>query len=293
MPQPIVIGAHPKRDDRAPLELGVMLARLTGAPLHVVSTYWFDSTPRRTAVDEYADGLRRKLGHVIEDAVGEAALDAPVEVHVSCGAPAHALHEKAAELDAALIVVGSTHRGTLGRIAAGTTAGHVLSGAPCPVMMAPRGHRATRTLIGKVGVAFVDTPGGWSALAAGAAIARRTEAALVAYTVTESDTDTGDRRRAEAAVEQAVAGSARDIECEARLLGNGVDGLIQETRGLDFLIRGCASEGRFRRPLAREVPNKLAGGAACPIVIVQPGREERLVELFDGQDSRHEAALLT
>src|SRR3712207_4241384 len=110
---PIVIGAHPKRDDRAPLELGLMLSRLTGAPAHVVGTYWFDATPHRTADDDYAEALRLEIGRVVEDALAGSDPEAPVEVHVSCGSPAHALHETAAKLDAGLIVVGSTQRGRL------------------------------------------------------------------------------------------------------------------------------------------------------------------------------------
>jgi nucleotide-binding universal stress UspA family protein len=290
---PIVTGAHPKRDDSAPLELGVMLSRLTGAPLHVVGTFWFDSTPQRTAAADHADSLKRGIRQVVERAIGDAPLDVPAEVHVSPGSPAHALREAAEELSAGTIVVGSTHRGKLGRIATGTTAGRVLDGAPCPVIIAPRAFSCGRTSTEKVGVAFVDTPGGRSALSAGAAIARRSGSRLIAYTVTDADTHADDRRRAEAAVERALAEAADGVDCEARVLRGGVEALIFETRELDFLLRGCRSEGRLLRPLAREVPNQLASDAACPVVVVPPGREHRFLSLFGAGDSAgREAALL-
>jgi len=294
MVPPIVIGAHPKRDDSAPLELGVMLSRLTGAPLHVVGTFWFDSTPHRTAPDDYEQALRLKVSRAVDHVLGDAGIDTPVDVRVTCGSPAHALHETASEVGAGMIVVGSTHRGTLGRIATGTTADRVLDGAPCPVAVAPSGFRQAQGPDGSVGVAFVDTPGGRSALAAGAAIARRTGASLIAYTVTDASTHQEDRTRAEAAVERAIAECADDLDCEARVLTGGAAALIEESRRLDFLVRGCRGPGHMLRPLAREVPSRLASGIECPLVIVGPGREQPLVSLFGAEavDGR-EAALRT
>ena len=50
------------------------------------------------------------------------------------------LQELAEREDAAAIVIGSSHRGDLGRVFAGTTAERLLHGAPCPVLVAPRGY---------------------------------------------------------------------------------------------------------------------------------------------------------
>ena len=289
---PIVIGAQPKRDDLAPLELGVMLSRLTGAPIHVIGTYWFDSTPRRTANEEYAEALRQDVGRAVEQVLGGEELEAPVEVHVKPGSPAHALQETAAQLEASLIVLGSTRRGRLGRTATGTTADRVLDGAPCPVVIAPSGFRRVWGPAPTVGVAFVDTQGGRSALAAGAAMARGTGAKLIAFTVTEADTDAGDRARAEAAVDRALAEYADDLECEARVLTGGAAALAAESRNLDFLVRGCRGGGRLRAPLAREVPSRLANAVECPFVVVAPGREQPLVSLFAGDGAGRETQLL-
>jgi nucleotide-binding universal stress UspA family protein len=38
------------------------------------------------------------------------------------------------------VTVGPSHRGPVGRVLAGTTADRLLSGAPCPVALAPRGY---------------------------------------------------------------------------------------------------------------------------------------------------------
>ena len=291
MVPPIVIGAHPKRDDSSPLELGVNLSRLTGAPLHVVGSFWFDSTPGRTAEADFGRALEDKVRRAMDRTLGGGELDAPVDVRVTCGSPAHALQKTAADVDAGMIVVGSTHRGAVGRIATGTTAGHVLDGASCPVVVAPRGLGDTWGEAGQVGVAFVDTPGGWSALRAGAAIARRMGSQLVAYTVTDAHTDDSDRRRAQGTVERAIAELAGDLDGEARMLQGGAPALIEASRGLDFLIRGCRTSGGLRRPLARELPGRLASNVACPLLVVKPGSEQPLVSLFAAEAGDERRAL--
>lgn len=279
---PIVIGAHPRRNEPEPIELGVMLSRLTDAPLEVVGTFWFDATPQRTASGDYCENLRNEVRQTLEHAIGDPDR-ASGDVHIDAvsGSAAHALHEAATRVGAGVIVVGSTHRGALGRITLGSTTDRVLDGAPCPVAVAPRGFRDEGLAPERVGVAFVDTAGGWAAMRAGAAIARRTGAALIAYTVLEPHTQDADRERADVAVERALAEHAHDIRSEARLLtDDGVDALVAESRGLDFLVRGSRGRGPVRPPLALGLPSKLARQVACPFVVVPPELDEPLVALF-------------
>jgi nucleotide-binding universal stress UspA family protein len=288
---PIVIGAHPKRHDREPIELGLRISRLTRAPIDVVGTFSFDTTPQRTATDEYGRILREKVQH----AVGET--DRPsgeIRVHVMLGSPAHALHEKASEVGAGLVIVGSSHRGAAGRITLSTTADRVLQGAPCPVAVAPRGLGDEDAPRRGVAVAFVDTPGGWSALRAGAAIARCAGPSLTAYTVIEQHTPDPDRDRAEAAVERAIVDIARDLDAETRILARGgVEALVAESRRHSFLVRGCRSRRPARPPLAFGLPSKLARHAACPLIIVPPGREEPLEALFGAHATAEHAESLS
>jgi nucleotide-binding universal stress UspA family protein len=286
----IVVGAHPKRHDREPIELGLALGRLTRAPIDVVGTFLFDTTPQRRPTEEYG----RLLEEEVQQAIGDTERPpGDVRVHVMTGSPAHALHAKASELGAALIVVGSTHRGAIGRITLSTTADRVLQQAPCPVVVAPRGSRDEDATRQSVAVAFVDTPGGRSALRAGAAIARGTGTSLTVYTVIEQHTDQADRERAEEAVERATAEFASGLEAETRILARGgVEQLVAESRRHSFLVRGCRSRGPVRPPLAFGLPSKLAHQAACPLVIVPPGREEPLEALFGAHAAaRHGDAL--
>ncbi len=283
MAPPIVIGAPPKRHEPGPIELGLMLSRLTEAPIDVVGTFWFDSTPNHTASEEHRRTLNDEVQRALEHSLGEAGrASGEVRIDVICGSPAYGLLDVASRVGAGLIVVGSTHRGTLGRIALGSTTNRVLKAAPCPVAVAPRGFRGDGAAPERIGVAFVDTPGGWAALRAGAAMARRTGAILIAYTVVEPHTHTEDRHRAEGTVERAIAECGHDVRAEARVLtDDGVDALVDESHELDFLLRGSRTLGPLRPPLAFGFVSKLARQVACPFVVVPPGLEDRLVALFD------------
>lgn len=202
-------------------------------------------------------------------------------MHVESGAAPHALREVASEFGAGLIIVGSTHRGAFGRIALGSTADRVLEDAPCPVMVAPRGFRDEGGGLERIGVAFVDTPGGRSALRVGGAIAKRTGAHLSAYTVIEPHAHETDRERAEQAIAEAIDAYAGNVRAEARVLTTGgVEALVAQSRELDLLVRGCASPGPVRPPLALGLPSRLARQAACPFLIVAAGRERAMLPLF-------------
>jgi nucleotide-binding universal stress UspA family protein len=270
MVPPIVIAVHPKRPEPEPIDLGVMLAHLTHAPIDVVSTFWFDPTPHRTAADDYGQTLRDTVQQAL-DAVGDPRrTSGELRVHVISGSAPDAVHERATRIGAGVIVIGSTHRGAIGRIALGNITDRVLDQARCPVAIAPRGFRGKVVARERVGVAFVDTPGGHAALRAGAAIARHTDASLIAYSVIESHAHATARARAELAVERAIGEHAHDLRSEARVLvDSGLATLVDESQGLDFLVAfGLASK------LARQV--------ACPFIVVPPGRDQPLVALFGG-----------
>jgi nucleotide-binding universal stress UspA family protein len=282
MVPPIVIGAHPKRHEPEPIELGLMLSRLTHAPIDVVGTFWFDATPQGTASVDYSQSLRDEVHQALDQANGDPdPACGEVRVHVGFGPAKYALHETASRVGAGLMVVGTPHRGALARIALGSTTDRVLSGAPCPVAVAPRGFRDQVGTPERIGVAFVDTPGGWAALRAGAAIARHTGAGLIVYTVTKRDIREASRDRAKVAVERAIAAHARDIHSEARVLtSGGTDALVSESHNLDFLVRGFRGHGPMRTPTAFGPPSTLARQVACPFVVVPAAVDQPLMALF-------------
>src|SRR3954447_18691204 len=103
--------------------------------------------------------------HVFVVQAGDDSSDGPGERDVSAGWPAHvsvsvraaagsspaeALGSMAAELGADLVVLGSTHRGFVGRILLGTTADHIAADSDLTFVVAPEGFQGTA--IRKIGI---------------------------------------------------------------------------------------------------------------------------------------------
>jgi nucleotide-binding universal stress UspA family protein len=160
MSSPIVVGVALRNDDSAPLALAQVLAHLMGAPLALVTSYSYGAPPpflareRLAAMRERAElALRRPLA---------GPPDGPkVLTYVRGGAsPAHALLDVGVELDAAAIVVGSSHRGRVLSVLAGSVTTGLMNGARCPVAVAPRGYIEGPGGLQRIGVGFVDTPKG-------------------------------------------------------------------------------------------------------------------------------------
>ena len=104
MVAPILIGAHPSRHESEPMELGVMLSRLTGAPLELLGTFWFDRTPGRTAAHDHQENLTREVREALDRMVAHSGAPiGDVTVHAACGSAATLLHETAARIGAGLV----------------------------------------------------------------------------------------------------------------------------------------------------------------------------------------------
>src|SRR5256885_5574285 len=61
-------------------------------------------------------------------------------VHVEKGSPADTLGALAETGEADLIVLGSTHHGAIGSVSPGSVAEHLLQGARCRLIIAPKGY---------------------------------------------------------------------------------------------------------------------------------------------------------
>jgi Universal stress protein family len=81
------------------------------------------------------------------------------------------LHDAAAALEAECLVVGSSRRGPIRRVLPGGVGERLLHGAPCAVVLAPRGYSGAGGGFRRIGVAFVDTADGREALATAVNIA--------------------------------------------------------------------------------------------------------------------------
>ena len=136
MPGPIVVGLALDDRNAAPMALGGLLARVSGGSLALVHAYPYE--PLTVPLPDYEDELRddslAALRRAAEHLDGE--FEVTVHAHARISA-AYGLHDAAERLGASAVVVGSSHRGRLGRVLSGGVAARLLHGAPCPVAVAP------------------------------------------------------------------------------------------------------------------------------------------------------------
>jgi nucleotide-binding universal stress UspA family protein len=297
MSKPILVGLAPERDDRAPLTLGAALARVTGAPLIVLAAYLHD--PITSAISG---------GTVDEDLRGEAlskleALTegADADLLVSGGpSPARVLHDTAQRLGAAMIVVGSTGRGPLGRVTPGTTAERLLHGAPCPVVVAPSDLPADWEPR-HIGVGFLDIDEGHAALRAAAVLARAAGGTLRATTAVEprawSASAVMAPYDADGALQASRENAKRELDEALELLqpgirsssdvviGHAADALIDSSRHVDLLVCGSRGYGPLRSVLLGGATHRLLRHAHCPVLIVPRHTDEALDDLATYQEA--------
>jgi len=292
MSKPIIAAIDPRRDDIAPAALGVLLARLTGARLVLAASYPFD-----LSVDNLHPEYVRTLRLETEQALGRVAAvvrDAGVPVTTTAvaadGSPARAFHELAEDADAKLLVIGSSARGPIGRVLPGAVTDRLLHGAPCPVAVAPVGFSFEDAAAGPglIGVAFTDTPDGHAALAMARALAGPARARvrvltvappldlLVTGSLTDSLLEDVRRARHEAAAAVVRVGTEAlpgNRTADGQILsGRPADALAVASEDLGLLVCGSRGYGPLRTLLLGGTSHALVRKAACPVLVVPPGR---------------------
>jgi nucleotide-binding universal stress UspA family protein len=287
MPNPIIAGVDPRRQDDSPLRLAAALSRATGQPLVAVATYPRELTATRTSTMFEGD-LRADAAAQLE----RLAAGVQAELLVVGGpSPARALHDTAVARGASMIVVGSTHRGRIGRVAPGSTAERLLHGAPCAVAIAtpdlPEDWAPRR-----VGMGFVDLEEGHEALRAAAGLAHAAGASLRALTAVEplewGQSATIAPYRAEGGLEswKTAARHALDTALESVppgisataevVVGHTVDALVTLSGDVDLVVCGSRGYGPLRSVLLGGVTHRLTREAHCPVVVVPRGVEGSL-----------------
>jgi nucleotide-binding universal stress UspA family protein len=268
----VLVGSDPRRIEPGPINLGLTMARLTGArlviaavqaglPAPIMLSAAEEHTPYATGVIH--DDLLADCGPAIEQIESEArAWDIPVEcIRLQGTSAARALHEEAEREPPALLVVGS-----------GGTAERLLHGAACPVAVTPRTWVSDGRL-GTIGVAFVDSDEGRAALEAAAALAHRTGASLLVLNVVRDEfVDPQTRRRAEEALRAAAAEAVGEGSFDVDILaGDPAERLLLASAELDVLVCGARGYGPLRAVLLGSVSRRVAASARCPVLVLPRG----------------------
>jgi nucleotide-binding universal stress UspA family protein len=276
------------------LALARLLARVTDARLLVVRIL-----PRVSAADGpwiAHDRFTRdqaEAERVLEGLRQEIAPEQEVDVRVhACTSVARGLYEVAEAQHADLIVLGSSHRGTVGRVLTGSIAGRLIEGAPCAVAVAPRGFSERSSALAGIGVAFDGSPESIVALHHAAALAGRAGARLRLIAALEpfvfpafvNVPATGDtyeeiirtrRELLEREIADATAPLPTDLEPEVRVVeGEPVEVICQAVGDdVDLLVVGSRAWGPVRRVLLGSVSTRLLRSAPCAVLVTPRGVE--------------------
>jgi nucleotide-binding universal stress UspA family protein len=256
------------------------LARALGSErVTLVHSYPADGFPSRAYLAGYEGILREDAVRVLEATRLELATDAEI-VAVPDGSPARALQHAAQEAGADLIVVGSAHRGAVGRVLLGDVGRAVLHDAPCPVAVTPK--RFAGGPPRSIAVAFDGSDEARAALDLARRLAAERGAALtvlVAWqtpqvpiavagaspaTVAELADDArswADRLLADTLAE--LPGAAGRV-----LHGPAATELEQAAAAFDLLVVGSRGWGPVRRIALGSTSDHLVHHAPCPVLVV-------------------------
>lgn len=221
------------------------------------------------------------LGH---DLLGTSSRRLVAEKVPGVIAPSLGLVGLAEREDAGTLVVGSPHRGRVGRALLGSVAHHVLHHSPCEVIVAPRGYagRERHARIARVGVAYDGTAEARTALRRAEALCRDTGASLHLIVVedpvvagVEGGEEFTPQANAPAVLKAALAEVAPTIDADGVALQSDwrdVDRSVAEAiaeaceRDVDILVAGT------RKPLDRllmgSVTDHLIDVAPCAVLVV-------------------------
>ncbi len=246
-------------------------------------------SPEARTWQEITADLERQGGEALErmasSRLGGLEVEPRVLIDDSAGRGLTGLCERES---AGLLVLGSTHRGRIGRLAPGTTVDRMLSGSPCPVALAPRGYaEAEPGPLERIGVGFDGSETSAQALRFAADLALAHGAALEVIGVVDLRSHAESRvvgealdalvgrglhdRRGEAIRDAAEVELGR-LEGELPRTVEIVHGdpaaeLLARSASLDLLVVGSRGYGPIRRVLLGSVSSELIASSECPMIV--------------------------
>jgi nucleotide-binding universal stress UspA family protein len=251
----------------------------SGRPIQVVTVYPGSAPIGRGRVDAEWVAYNREEAERILDGAREAlaGTDATFSAVPADSAP-RGLHDRLeAAGPEAVAVLGSGNTKGVRRTSPGSTADRLLTGAPGPVVLVPWDYEESpHAEVGRIAVAFIDTPDGRAALAGARAYATEVGAAVDVVSVlpdTLVRPTLGEPRAfAQGQREEFAASLARAAvpgEEQKLLDGPVVDALADlRPEDADLLVIGSRGYGPARRVLLGGVSARVLKHARVPVMVV-------------------------
>jgi nucleotide-binding universal stress UspA family protein len=267
----ILVGYNGRPESRDALALTTMLARVLRS--RVVLAWVQPVAPLDVPYEAILGPVQARAENALAEVVRELHDDGvEAESRVGLfGSAAQGLQDFAEQESADLVVVGSSHRGRLGRVVAGTVGTRLLNGAPCPVAVAPKGFADTsQGYIRHVGVGFDGSPESEQALQWAERLAFTTQAELRLLVACEEAPERARRVLTD--------GLDRVTDCRATGMvraGAAAEQLTLHSATVDLLVVGSRGYGPLRRVLLGTVSGHLVEQSHCPVVVTPRAAAER------------------
>lgn len=280
-PAPVLVAYDGSEGGRDALELARVLCTAEGSRCIVGTCLEYGPVSVRRGLGDAEDPDASALFGEAKARLGDLEVENRV---VGTRSPARMFAEFAARERVGTIVVGSPHRGKLGRTLLGSMSEHLIHHAPCEVVVAPRGYaRERHTGLRKIAVGYDGTEVAEGALARAVEIASRSGAAIeviVAEDVMVSGGPGGlgirSRRSAYEVMQEAAASVDPSIKVEGKVLDPGWWQVVSEVTealagacgdDVDLLLLG--SRSGTEHLLYGSVSKRLIAEAPCPVLVVQ------------------------
>jgi nucleotide-binding universal stress UspA family protein len=276
----IIVGVDAREGGRDAIALASKLAQISDGELIAIHVYPYDFFVSRGANSDFESMMHDTAMETLQGELARAGVDAQA-IAVPDSSPGRALHRAATHKHGDLIVVGSAHRGRIGRVLAGDHAASTLHSAPCPVLVAPAGCAQKGAKLETIGVGYDGSEESRAAVkfARDIAVAAGARLRIIEVVVPPDpggpfpayrpDWEEHARIRREEAQERvdAVVAELGEIATGDIAFGNPARELAYEGNHLDLLVTGSRNYGPIRRVIPGSTSSKLVHEAPCPVLI--------------------------
>ena len=282
----VVIGYDGSQASEDAVAFGLTWCRSTG-DVAIIATVYPEEHPLGIGrVDVEWAAYVREQAEIIQDKARATVGDAALYRNVASTSAAHGLADLAEDVEAVMLIVGTTQETGLSRTLLGSSTERLLHGATAPVTVVPPGWRQSAPdRISSIGVAYVDTRDGREALRVAVRVALRIPARLTLYSILGQSSERYsylvgrtdeqafvDKARDSygKALEFAAAGVPPELEPRTVLL----EGAVVESLAalgpddVDVLVCGSRGYGPVRRVLLGGVSSPLIRRAQLPVTVV-------------------------
>lgn len=275
----VIVGVDELPGGRDAIALALELVAKDGG-LTLVYVYLGDEMPVRGSNGAF-EASERDRGLAL---LAQARVESRIDAELLCtGSPSvgRGLHELVQTRHADLLVVGSTHRGLIGRVLVGDDTRDALNGAPCAVAVAPAAYSQRPAVLCELGVGYNASPESEDALAVAQELAAESGARVSAFQALSLPPGlrhhgAGAEEMLEEFVEDARALIAAHGNIEPHAgYGIAAEELALYSASVDLLVIGSRNYGPIGRLVHGSTSQRLARTARCPLLVLPRADHDR------------------